>query len=253
MQRITWSESEKNTFFSECERLLKVERRPVKTIFPLAQLVLPVSRQRLKWHCAINAKTNKQYQKWIQDGMPGFNNPSGPNPDSTDIIVIEKEKITVKEPDYGMIPTVTLVRVLCERLANLEETIALLNGLQDKLLEKRAAEAAYDSRLDSRPTPKTKSHIKPIRVCVLGISPQLIAPLKESAAKLPKPLELSFRTGTDFTKEPPSAVDFLIVTGDAAGKWLIKARNVGASDRILECDPSLENLVKKLYDIASRQ
>jgi hypothetical protein len=244
----------------EIDRLQIIERRPFASVLMEAQKVIDPDRQRPTFNGAMVSKLNKKYQAWINEGKPGLDGKKAKgeiDPDLVQIIVVEKPPIVIKEPpDLGKIPTVVLFEVLKERVRNIEETQLLMAGLQAKLDEKKRLETTYDHRLDGRPpTEKPKPTAKPVRVCVLGISPDSIKELKDKAVGLPVPFELSFRVGGDFAKSLPKqdAVDYVLVTGNHAGKWMQKLKDAGADGLAVQSDDSVQNMVQRLYDIASRQ
>jgi hypothetical protein len=192
-----WSPDEYRKMVIEIDRLQIIQRRPFASVLMEAQKVVDPDRQRASFNAAMVSKLNKKYQAWINEGKPGLDGKKAKgelDPDNVQIIVVEKKIIIKEPPDIGKVPTSVLFVVLAERMRNMEETQFLMAGLAEKLEEKKRQESTYDTRLDRRPvSEKPKLNGKPVRVCVLGISPDSIKELKEKAAGLPVPFELSFR------------------------------------------------------------
>lgn len=260
MKYSKWNKDEYRSVIIEIDRLMVLQRRPIKSVLMEAQKVLDEDRRRSSFNPPMVTKISKLYDKWIQDGKPGqitAPKTADLDPDHFQVIVLQKPPIIVKEPpDIGQVPTSVLLAVLGERMRLVEETNFLMAGLSEKLEERKRQETSYDRRFDTRPpAEKAKVKGKPVRVCVLGISPDSIKELKEKSANLSVPFELSFRVGGDFAKEMPKqdAFDYTLVTGNHAGKWMQKLKDAGADGLAIQAESTVQSMVQKLYDIASRQ
>jgi hypothetical protein len=169
-----------------------------------------------------------------------------------EIVVVERQVIVKEYPDYGRIPTVTLGRILLERLAHLEEAEAKMFHFTHALDKQRAAEAAYDRRLDPRPVaeqPKPES----LRICIIGLLPDQQREVETKTANVSRPVKLRFYKSDTPRQELPNIVDYIIVSRFVNHAWWDKAKATLPTDCIFFIDGGIQSIVQKIYDLASRQ
>lgn len=175
-----------------------------------------------------------------------------PAPLEPQIITIERKVYIKQEPDWGRIPTVTLARILLERLASLEETNAALLHIEDVFKRKREAEAKYDHRLDPRP-PDQKPAPEPLRVCIIGLLPEQQHEVATKTANVSRPVKLRFFDSGHGEQDLPMLVDHCIVTKFTTHSWWEKCQAKLPPDCITFTNGGVSAVVQKIFDLTSIQ
>ncbi len=250
---IKWSIPERDVIVAEADRLLRIERRPWVYIWPEAQKVLPADRQRPTINANIQSALHKHYDMRRGDGP--IPTPelavTGPLPEPK-IVVVEKEIVIKELPDYGKIPTVTLARLLLERLGCLEEREAHFLKFEQALADTRKQEAAYDRRLDPRP-PKQQPAERALRISIIGPLDSQAREIEERTRSISRPVQLRF-FDKDHEGDLPTIVDYCIVQIKFCNhSWWNKVKATLPADRIIGIDGGIQQIVQKIYDLASRQ
>ena len=267
--KIRWTDAELNQVFGEASKL------PVaswKYIWPKAQMVLPTHRQRRLSQSSVVSQLTKRYLSWKEepghstarsvDDKPGISKPSMPpehasqqpvTQPSPSIIVLERP--VVKEPDYGKIPTVTLARILLERLSALEAMQEALTKFQAAVDEKTNLERTYDSRLETRHHGTFEPPVvvdKKLRIAVIGPLESQMREIETRAETLPKAVDLRF-VDKEKNRDIPPSVDYIIVTRHVSHAYWEHAKSTLPADRVFFVEGGVTPVVQKLYDICSRQ
>lgn len=179
---------------------------------------------------------------------------STPNADEAgpEIIVIEKKVIVREMPDYGTIPTVTLARILLERLSNLENVEANMFNLTKSLEQKRDQERQYDRRLDLRPD-ASQPKADAIRICIIGLLPEQQHEVEAKTASVSKPIKLRFYDGHTGPQDLPNIVDYVIASRFVRHGWWEKAKSALPADCVFFLSGGIQEIIQKVYDLASRQ
>ncbi len=251
---IKWTQAESDAICAEADQLLRKERRPFQYIWPEAQKVLPSDRQRPQIYCKHAAILKKRYNELRAAGpiptpdLPPI--PNGPLPEPQ-IIVVEKEVIVKELPDYGKIPTVTLARILLERLGSLEEREAHFLNFEKAWAATRQQDAAYDRRIDPRPD-KEKPAERALRISIVGPLDSQAREIEERTKEIPR-LQLRF-FDKDHEGNLPNIVDYCIVQIKFCNhSWWEKAKAALPSDRVIAVDGGIQQIVQKIYDLSSRR
>lgn len=224
-----------------------------------AQAVLPEVRRAQKRSSGFASTFFKELRHLESSGHLKAAEPSREVPPSTaaekdapEIIVVER-KVVVKElPDYGKISTVTLARILLERLGNLEEAEANLLKFTTSLEQKRLQESQYDRRLDTRP-PQQQVQEEALRICIVGLLPAQQHEVEERTKNVSKPIRLRFYDSETRTQDFPSHVDYIIAGRFVRHGWWEKAKQTLPNDCIFFLEGGITAIVQKIFDLTSRQ
>lgn len=172
--------------------------------------------------------------------------------ESVPFMVVERVIIQKELPDYGQIPTVTLARVLLERLANLEEVQANLFHLQQSFERKKANEQTYDRRMETRP-PASQPKPEAMRVCVIGLLPDQQRVVLDKVAGISRPLKITFLEANNQGRELPHILDYIICARFIHHAWYEKAKAAMPKDTVFFIDGGVGEVIQKIYDLSARQ
>ncbi|MDE2104616.1 MAG: hypothetical protein KGL39_45695 [Patescibacteria group bacterium] len=257
--RIVWNQEEKRILFNEYARLkneqpdLNNEDRFVKM-----QAVLAEERRRPQNSSSVwsfNKEFNSEHHRGSTIPPAVSATEAKSNREALVSVpdrIIEVEKVVVREPDYGHIPTVTLARILLERLANLERENHRITGFLSELERQRKAEHAYDRRVDPRP-PQEQPPEEALRICIVGLLPGQQREVEERTAGVSKPIKLRFYDSNSGSQEFPMRVDYIIVCSHTNHAWWNKAKATVSSDCLFFIETGIGAVVQKIYDLSSRQ
>lgn len=260
-----WTAAENKLVMAEVLRLQRVETDFIKqaNLIKKAEIVLPVERRNGNrsdgYACVFFKKMNNMVASGhLEPGKEAPSIPASIHPPATadeagpEIIVVEK-KVVVKElPDYGRIPTVTLARILLERLAHLEEAEANMFHFTQSLERKREQEKQYDRRLDPRPAPQQPKD-EPTRICIIGLLPDQQHEVEAKTANVSKPIKLRFYDGNTGPQDLPNIVDYVIASRFVRHGWWEKAKAAVPADCVFFLSGGVQEIIQKVYDLASRQ
>lgn len=273
MPKMHWTKPEAKAVMAEAKRLLQTvdSNLPQAQLIARAQLALPIERRVARRSSSFLSSFFKKMRELDASGHlpaagqplppapaaenPGHDSaPNGHRPAHEDppIIVVERKVIVHEAPDYGRIPTVTLARLLLERLAHLEEVEARMLDFTRTLDLKRQSEAAYDRRLDPRPPDKQPAE-DPVRICIVGVLPAQRHEIEAKTAAITRPLKLKFYDANHEGQPFPALVDYIIVTRFVSHKWTDKAKAALPGDCVFFLDGGLQEIVNKIYGLCSRQ
>lgn len=277
---LRWTREERNAVVAEmhhmqnkCELPLRREEAVRK-----AQLILPMDRRYAFLHSAFMCDLYKRLNAAIASGniparftrvpeiddrlveaakaepvrdqVPNVEEPVNNFPT---IITVEKPVYIKETVDYGIIPTGTLVRILCERVMELEDMVAGFQQLTEKIRDNHRVERTYDRRLDVRPNPPQPVQ-EAFRVVIIGFNTQQFAEVEAKTANISCPLKLTL-IQTDGIKmgELPRFVDHAIVTKFSRHQHWDKVRDTLPKDCVSFVDGGVSEVVQKIFDLTSRQ
>lgn len=269
--RLVWHRNERRAVMAE---VLRLEQSGLHLNQPemvrRAQQVLPITRRRAIIPSPIASDLFQKMRALVASGhleaakapAPPPEPPAPapappPAPETTpepcpDILVIEKPVYIKQDADWGKIPTPTLVRILCERLANLEEIQANLFNLTESFKRKRAQEEAYDRRLDTRP-PDAIPATDALRIVIIGPLPGQQHEIESRTANISRPLKLLFFDSGQGPQQLLPHFDHAIVMRFAHHTWWNRVRAAVPADCVSFIDGGITAVVQKIYDLASRQ
>lgn len=258
--RIDWNKQETDQVLAEYHRLTETEGGSQKQRLMKAQAVLPPPRRRANPSSNVLWTFNKKYEARKASGhipKPAPVQPPAPETPADDnnagpIVVVEKKVIVREQPDYGRIPTVTLARILLERLAHLEEVEASMFHLNHSLEQKRKAETAYDRRLDPRPAPEQPKE-EALRIVIIGLLPNQQHEVESRVQNIARPLKLRFYDSQNGPQDLPQIVDYAICARFINHTWWNKAKNALPADCVFFIDGGVQAVVQKIYDLSARQ
>ena len=267
-KRLIWTNDEQRTVMAE---VLRIKREASDFIsqprlLSMAQTVLVVERRAMNRASSFTSNFFKK-MKQIEDSghadvikhVPHVVNaapitaPTAPaEPDAPMPIIVVERKVIVKElPDYGKISTVTLARIMLERLSRLEETEAALLNMRAAFDSKREVEKQYDRRLDPRPEPQQPKD-EPLRICIVGVQPKQRIEIEEKIVTVSKPLKVKFYDTDHEGEQFPTLVDFIILSRFISHKWSDKAKATLPADCVFFVE-TVQGIIQKVFDLAARQ
>lgn len=280
---IRWTDEERSRLMGEYHHLHEYDARGRTTtdIMRLAQLVLPIERRVAIIKPNRIHLWNKAYKHAVDSGHIPTRPPPLPPRDppapqtappaiesaptaapaefspptasrlEPDFILVERKIFIKEQPDYGRIPTITLIRLLSERLLYQEELANKLLGLKETVLRQREQERHYDRRIDPR-APEEKPKEEPLRIIIIGPMPAQQHEITERTAGIDRPLRLSFYGSDHGPKEMPSIIDHAIVMKFANHSWTAKVRAALPADCVTFLDGGVGAVIQKIFDLASQ-
>jgi len=264
---VRWTSTERDFVFS-----LVPEPTPVPWIRMWRQVMkaLPPDRRRSLLSASASTNMKHEYEHW-RKSRPEFRPPEklvvpelGPTetPEQmamkqpghaiTEPEIIVVEKIVKEEPDYGVIPTSTLARILLERLALMDQFDARFREMEAMIRAKNLAEKTHDVRLGPLPPTEPEKERK-IRIAIVGPLDSQAREIEARTASTPKPVELRFYDKDQQHPRPAGSVEYAIVTRHCNHAWYDKMKAALPADRVFFVDSGIQSVVQKVYDISARR
>ena len=252
MSLLRWSLEERGKVMAEFHRLKNCKADTDMNLLKLAQQVLHESRR----YAAINPQFvygwMKRYTKALEYNTIKEPTLAASTKEPPEIVKVEVPVYITKEPDYGVIPTVQLARLLLQRLADMEESEKKVMALQDFFQKKHDAEINYNRHLDTRPAAEQPA-LPPLRIVLIGPLDSQMREIETRCASISRPLKLRCYDKEHEGQDLDGIMDYVIITRHVHHAWEEKARKELPRDRVLFIDGGINSVVQKIYDLASKQ